>query len=59
MKILRLFLLFLFFQTLSNAQTTWIRINQIGYLTDDVKVAVLVSKDSDLKVAEFEICVDK
>jgi endoglucanase len=56
MKSLHLFLVFLSFQTLCNAQSSWIRINQIGYLTDDVKVAVLVSKDAGLKVAEFELC---
>jgi endoglucanase len=51
-----LFLVFLSFQTLCAAQATWIRINQIGYLTDDVKVAVLVSKDVNLTLSEFEIC---
>jgi len=33
---------------------TWIRINQLGYLPNSIKVAVLVSK-SDIAVSEFEI----
>lgn len=38
------------------AQTnSWIRINQVGYLNHDVKVAVLVLKDKNLTVAECEI----
>jgi endoglucanase len=37
-------------------QKTWIRINQLGYLTSDVKVAVLVSKDTNLKITEFQVC---
>ena len=37
-------------------QNTWIRINQLGYLPSDVKVAVLVSKDSSLNIAEFQVC---
>jgi peptidoglycan/xylan/chitin deacetylase (PgdA/CDA1 family) len=41
---------------LSAQQKSWIRINQLGYLTGDVKVAVLVSKDADLKVSTFELC---
>lgn len=49
-------LAFIFLQTPLSAQTSWIRINQIGYLTDDVKVAVLVSKDSQLLVNGFEVC---
>ena len=49
-------LAFICFQTLAHAQTSWIRINQIGYLTDDVKVAVLVSKDAQLLVKDFEVC---
>lgn len=37
-------------------QNTWIRINQLGYLPSDVKVAVLVSKDSTLDISEFQLC---
>ena len=53
--------LFLFFLILLKTnvlaqQKTWIRINQLGYLTTDVKVAVLVSKDSSLNIAEFQVC---
>lgn len=52
-----LFLLaFITLQITLHGQTSWIRINQIGYLTDDVKVAVLVSKDSQLLVNDFEVC---
>ena len=37
----------------SNAQS-WIRVNQIGYLQDDVKVAVWVSKTTD-EISKFEL----
>ena len=37
------------------AQKSWIRINQLGYLPNSVKVAVLVSKEQ-LNVTEFELC---
>ncbi|MFN7117310.1 MAG: glycoside hydrolase family 9 protein [Saprospiraceae bacterium] len=38
------------------AQTdTWIRINQIGYLPNDVKVAVLCSKKADFNIINFEV----
>ncbi len=37
-------------------QKTWIRINQLGYLTTDVKVAVLVSKETNLSVSDFQVC---
>jgi len=30
---------------ISYAQTTWIRVNQVGYLQNDIKVAVWVSKE--------------
>jgi endoglucanase len=33
----------------------WIRVNQIGYLPSSIKVAVLVSKDSTLKIDGFQI----
>lgn len=39
------FLYFLFFSMTLNAQQTWIRINQLGYTEQDVKVAVLVTKE--------------
>ncbi|MCH5597467.1 glycoside hydrolase family 9 protein [Niabella ginsengisoli] len=39
------FITFLSFSVFVNAQPTWIRINQLGYLPDDVKVAVLVTKE--------------
>lgn len=37
------------------AQKSWIRINQLGYLPNSVKVAVLVSKEQP-KITEFELC---
>jgi len=39
----------------SFAQTTWIRINQLGYLPDSKKVAVLVSKN-ELSIKSFTLC---
>ncbi|MFH0734308.1 MAG: glycoside hydrolase family 9 protein [bacterium] len=40
---------------LMNAQEkSWIRINQVGYLTNDIKTAVLVSKEN-LSILEFEV----
>ncbi len=40
------------------AQESWIRINQLGYLCDDIKVAVLVSKD-DVSISSFELVDEK
>ncbi len=37
------------------AQTAWIRINQLGYLPTDIKVAVFVSKEKSLPIT-FKIC---
>lgn len=37
-----------------NAQNSWIRINQLGYLPNQVKVAVFISKDK-LENAEFQV----
>ena len=45
-------LTFFFFN--ANARSSWIRINQLGYLENDVKVAVFVTKE-DMNVAEFEL----
>ena len=42
--------------TALTAQTTWLRINQLGYLPDDPKTAVLISKDSIPTPATFEVC---
>ena len=44
-KYLCLFLTFLVPLSLADNQTSWIRINQVGYLTKSIKVAVLISKD--------------
>ncbi|MBK9491568.1 MAG: glycoside hydrolase family 9 protein [Haliscomenobacter sp.] len=49
------FFFFLCFLQNMNAQSTWIRINQLGYLPDDTKVAVLVSKETP-QVSSFELC---
>jgi endoglucanase len=57
MKKILLFQLYITFIISLSAQTkSWIRINQLGYLPTDVKVAVLVTKDSTLQVADFELC---
>lgn len=49
---------FVFFCLVCNtllAQTSWIRINQLGYLPNSTKVAVLVSKEWP-SVSSFEVC---
>ena len=43
------------FSTVAQTQT-WIRINQLGYLESSIKVAVLVSKQENLLVKQFEVC---
>ena len=55
-KISNLLWIILFFVAHLNAiqNQSWIRINQLGYLPNSVKVAVLVSK-SDIEINEFEI----
>mgnify|MGYP002479396699 CR=1 FL=1 len=48
-------LLLLFGQIIwANSQNTWIRVNQAGYLPNDIKVAVLISLNDQLET-EFEI----
>lgn len=42
------------FCTTLHAQQSWIRINQLGYLEDDIKVAVFVTKEN-INVTEFEL----
>ena len=42
--------------SLLSQNNAWIRVNSLGYLPNDIKVAVLVSKDSLLQVTEFELC---
>jgi len=54
LKIISLFIFVYYNNLQSNTQDTWIRINQLGYLTNSVKVAVLVSKD-DLSPDNFSI----
>ena len=48
-------LIFLKINVLAQPQT-WIRINQLGYLTTDVKAAVLVSKDAKTVLTDFQLC---
>ncbi len=43
--------------TLTYASQSWIRVNQIGYLQDDIKVAVWISKDNST-IKEFQL-IDK
>ncbi|MCB0287655.1 MAG: hypothetical protein KDE57_13445, partial [Calditrichaeota bacterium] len=50
-----LFILVVGLVTAANGQQSWIRINQVGYTLDAVKVAVLGSKAEDLSVTSFEI----
>ncbi len=38
-----------------SAPSSWIRVNQIGYIPHSRKIAVLVSKDSALSVREFSV----
>lgn len=49
-----LFILSLLFAVTSTFSQSWIRVNQIGYLEEDIKVAVWVSKTTD-KIAEFDL----
>ena len=57
MKNATLFICLIFLKINGLAQPkTWIRINQLGYLTTDVKVAVLVSKDAKMALTDFQIC---
>ena len=54
-KLFQLLLCLLFSVSVSGQQKSWIRINQLGYLSGATKVAVLVSK-KDIHFTEFEIC---
>lgn len=49
-----LFLLSVWFPMILSAQESWLRVNQIGYLEDDVKVAVWISKEKTT-VSEFQL----
>ncbi len=49
------FILFFFCHDLFSFQSSWIRINQLGYLEESIKVAVLVSKEN-LSPTKFELC---
>ncbi len=53
MKIIASLLSFLFLVVSAFSQS-WIRVNQVGYLNDDVKVAVWISKNARL-ITEFDI----
>jgi endoglucanase len=54
MKKLKLIFFIIIVTFSANAQS-WIRINQLGYLPESVKVAVLISTDQ-LKASDFSIC---
>ncbi|MBM4174947.1 MAG: cellulase [Ignavibacteria bacterium] len=41
--------------SLFSAERSWIRINQLGYLEESIKIAVLVSKE-DFTLSQFEVC---
>lgn len=49
-----LFSLFFMGVMVLSAQSSWVRVNQIGYLTNDVKVAVWVSKSNE-QINSFEV----
>lgn len=51
---LNITLLFIFVFCTGHAQSSWIRVNQVGYLEDDVKVAVWISKENNV-VREFQV----
>ncbi|OJV80505.1 MAG: cellulase [Bacteroidia bacterium 44-10] len=47
-------LLFIFVFSMANSQSSWIRVNQVGYLEEDVKVAVWISKENN-SISEFQV----
>lgn len=51
-----IFLLFILCRSFVGCAQSWIRVNQLGYLPDDVKVAVLVSKDKNIILGSFCVC---
>lgn len=54
MQRINLIFLFLWIVVTGYPQSSWIRVNQIGYLEDDVKVAVWISKKESV-VREFQV----
>lgn len=54
MKRINLVLLLFWVMLAGHSQTSWVRINQIGYLEDDVKVAVWLSKENHI-IGEFQV----
>ena len=54
MKQIITFISVFFISTSSLVAQSWLRVNQIGYLQDDVKVAVWVSKTTE-EIAKFDI----
>lgn len=54
MRRINLILLFYFVLGMGYSQSSWIRVNQVGYLEDDVKVAVWISKEKKT-IREFQI----
>src|SRR5690554_7541049 len=54
MKNISITLFFSIITTVLFSQNSWIRVNQIGYLENDIKVAVFISK-SDVTQKSFEL----
>lgn len=54
MEKIKISLLFFFIFSAAYAQSSWIRVNQVGYLEDDVKVAVWISKQN-YTITEFNV----
>ena len=50
-----LLVIFFVFNSFLSFPQSWIRINQLGYLPESVKVAVLISED-DIKIKGFSLC---
>jgi Predicted xylanase/chitin deacetylase len=54
MRKINIILLFVFVLCTGYSQSSWLRVNQVGYLEDDVKVAVWISKGNNV-VREFHV----
>ncbi|HBB00573.1 MAG: cellulase [Bacteroidetes bacterium GWD2_45_23] len=54
MEKIKISLLFFLIFSAAYTQSSWIRVNQVGYLEDDVKVAVWISKEKKT-IREFQI----
>lgn len=47
-------LMFVFTLFISHAQSSWVRVNQVGYLVEDIKIAVWISKEN-ATINEFKV----